>query len=576
MFLKINKAKGKEYLKIVESYRDDTDGKIKHRVIYNLGNLDKLLKFPHLCERLIDKLSSNGNFVKIDDINKDGNASDYNYGYIILKKIWNIYKLDCFFKKLLDKKEIKNSEEIIKTIFSLVVNRALFCECSKRGYFHKKDYFLYLNEDLKLHNLYRTLEFLEDIKEELEIHLFNLNRGIFSNNVKVSFFDVTTLYFESKKEDELREFGLSKDFKINEVQIVLSLLIDENGIPITFDIYEGSKAETTTLLDALDRLKSKFKISKITIVADRGISRWLNLNEIKMRGYDYIVAVSVKKDDDIKDKLDKDNFNQISFSEENGYYGYKEFIVEKEKTVKIYKGYNEYEESLDRGDKGFIYKKIPLRHKIVLTYSDKRRLKDESDRNRLIEKLQEKLKKNQAVRKSKYLKEKTTNQNNCKISYEIDLSKIEEDKKYDGFYGLASSDASLNALEIIKIHKTIYDIEDAFRDLKHSLNIRPIYHYKKERIKGHIIASFLGYMFLKHIEVRLNNCKKYSEKGITIEQIKEGILSMKLTETTIKEDKYLIKHKHTPIASDIVDMLKIKLPGNIMIEGEMKKYIGNV
>ncbi len=575
MYLKINTSNGKKYLKIVESYRDKSDGKIKHRVIYNLGNLDKLLKFPHLCERLIDLLSD-GKFVKIDDINKDGNANEFNYGYIVLRKIWNTYKLDYFFKKLMSKKKIKNQEETIKTIFSLVVNRALFCECSKRGYFNKKDYFLYLNEDLKMHNLYRTLEFLEDIKEDLEKHLFNLNRGIFNNNVKVSFFDVTTLYFESKKEDEFREFGLSKDFKINEVQIVLSLLIDEMGIPITFDIYEGSKAETTTLLDALDRLKRKFKISKITIVADRGISRWLNLNEIKGRGYDYIVAVSVKKEDEIKDKLNKADFNQISFSEENGYYGYKEFIVEKEKPIKIYKGYKGYEESLDMEDRGFIYKKVPLCHKIVLTYSDKRRLKDESDRNRLIEKLHEKLKRNQAVKKSKYLKEKTTKENNCKISYEIDLSKIEEDKKYDGFYALASSDASLNALEIIKIHKTIYDIEEAFRDLKHSLNIRPIYHYKKERIKGHIIASFLGYMFLKHIEVRLSNSKKYSEKPITIEKIKEGILSMKVTETTIKEDKYLIKHKHTPIASEIVDMLKIKLPGNIMIEGEMKKYIGKV
>jgi len=464
---------------------------------------------------------------------------------------------------------------------------------------NKKDYFLFLNEEIKLHNLYLTLEMLEEIKEELELHLFNLNKSLFNLDLEVALYDVTTLYFESKKEDEdieikdkddnvievkkgLRKFGLSKDFKINEVQIVLSLLIDKNGIPITFEIYEGNKAETSTLLNTLDRLKKKFGLNKVTIVADRGISKWLNLYEIKNRGFEYIVALSFKKNKNLTDKiLDKRNYTQISFSSDNGYYGYNEFIITEEKRVKILKGYSLYDESLDKKNKGYIYKTIPLTHKIVATYSDIRAKKDKLDRDRVIEKLTKKITNNSPINKNKYLKiitqsNENSDNNSCNISYEIDFNLVQEEAKFDGYYALASSDTSLSALEVIKIHKNIYEIENSFRDLKNALSIRPIYHYKKTRIIGHIIVSFLAYMFLKHIEVSLKNSKKSDDdlkESITIENIKNSLLSMEVTKTLINNNHYYLKNKHSKLASKIVDYFKIKLPENIMDEKKMKIYL---
>lgn len=578
MYLKVTKAKNKEYLKIVESYWDKKDKKVKHRVIANLGRADQFLGHSALIEKLVEKLSG-GEYVKIDEINKDGEAGNFNYGYIILKHIWNRYKLNEFFTKILESDKIKrvicDSKNIIKSIFSLVINRALFSEYSKLGYFNKKDYFLFLNEEIKLHNLYLTLEILSDIKEELELHLLNLNKNLLNLDLEIALYDVTTLYFESKREDEIRKFGLSKDFKINEVQIVLSLLVDKNGIPITFDIFEGNKAETATILDTLDRLKRKFGLSKVTIVADRGISKWINLYEIKKRGYEYIVALSFKKDKKLTEKiLDKKDYKQISFSTKEGYYGYKEFVVTEEKRVKISDNYSLYEKDLDKNQKGFIYKNLALTHKIVSTYSDSRRRKDETDRNRELEKLAKKIDNSTPVKKSKYLK--IIKNDSCKIDYEIDLEATKNDAKFDGFYALASSDTSLSAMEIINTHKNIYEIENSFRDVKHSLSIRPIYHYKKERIIGHIIVSFLAYMFLKHIEFSLKNSKKTDDdlkEALTVENIKESILSMQVTKTLIKDKYYYLKNRHTKLASRIVDLFKIKLPKNIMDEDSMKSYI---
>jgi len=585
--LKVVKAKGYEYLKFVESYRVGKE--VRQRVIANLGRVDILLQNNALIEKLFEKLN-NGNYFKLDDLNKDGEANVYNYGYIIIKKIWNSYRLDKFFKSILEKKEINKSYDFIKTVFSLVINRALKSELSKLGYFNEKDYFIGLNEDLKLHNIYDSLEVLEEIKEELEDYLLKESVNLFNRDVSVAFFDVTTLYFESKKEDGdieiedednnvteiqkgLRKFGLSKDFKMNETQIVLSLLIDKEGIPITFEIYEGNKAETTTLTDTLDRLKKRFNLEKITIVADRGISRWLNLKEIKEKGYEYIVAIRYKNQKELEEKiLDKNNYKLITFDDKNGYYGYKEFITTQTKKVKI-KNDNENKAS---------FKDITLTHKIISTYSDKRALKDEKDRNRSIEKSKKRLENSTAVKKSKYIKvlNNDNNKNNCSLKYEIDLQKIEEDKKYDGFYTIASSDTSIDALKAIQIHKNIYEVENSFRDIKSSLNIRPIYHFKKERIKGHIIVSFFAYFLLKNIECRLKNSKKFqnylkeNNETISIDKIVKAVNSVNTVKVNINnKENVFIKLKHNTLASKIIDLFKIKLPKNTETQKDFFNFL---
>jgi len=602
LYLKVVKSKGYEYLKFVESYREGK--RVRQRVIANLGRLDILLENEALIEKLFDKLNK-GNYFKIDDLNKDGEANIYNYGYIIIKKVWEDYKLNEFFEKVLKNKKIE-SKEIIKVIFSLVINRALKSELSKLGYFKDKEYFIGLNEDVKLHKLYSTLEILEEIKEELEDYLLKKSINLFNRDLQVAYFDVTTIYFESKKEDKdinikkelfkslkfttnppsnykieyirinnlqtlitkelqtikgLRKFGLSKDFKMNEVQIVLSLLIDKDGIPLTFEIYEGNKAETTTLLNTLDRLKNRFKLEKITVIADRGISRWLNLSEIKKRGYEYIVAIRFKNKEELeKNILNKEDYKLIKFSAKDGFYGYKDFIITQTKKVKID---NKYQD-------------ITLTHKIISTYSDKRASKDKKDRDRAIDKLQKKLQNSNAIKKSKYL---IKDNDSCNISYKIDFSKVEEDKKYDGFYALACSDTSIEPLESIQIHKGIYEIENSFRDLKSALNIRPIYHYKKERIKGHIIVSFLAYFFLKNIEFRLNNSKKvknYLEKNdetISIKKIVNAINSINTVKVNIKNNPFFIKLKHNTLASKIIDIFKIKTPKNTQTKKDFFNYL---
>lgn len=595
MFLKVSKSKNKTYLKIVESYRD-SEGKVRHRVIHNLGNIDYYLN-DSVLKKLLEILYENSKrVIYLDDINKDGNSNIYEYGFIIIKDIWNRYKLNDFFINVLDKYNKRvNRDDFLKRVFSLVINRALYSQCSKLKYISSNAIYEDINSDLKLEQLYKTLDILAEIKEDLEEYLFKIRRNLFNNEIKVAFYDVTTLYYESKKEDTLRKFGLSKDFKINEVQIVLGLLIDNLGFPIGFDIYAGNKSELTTILDSLEKLKNRFNIKKITIVADRGLSKSLNLAEIKKRGFEYIVGVNFKNSKSIQEQMfNLNDYTQISFCEDKGYYGYKEFIIKQDiNSVNVYEGYELFKELEDKKEKDnnkiyidnnsnkrYFKTNISLTHKIISTYSDSRAKKDEYDRNRAIKKLQEKINNNRAIKKSKYLKAINSNSNSsnsCKVTYEIDLEKINEDKKFDGFYAIASSDLSLSALEAIKIHKQLYSIEDAFRDLKHTLKLRPIYHWNPKRVLGHITISFLSFALLKDLEYRVNNSKdiqEYLDKNqetISLDKIVSSIKSLTITKVNIKNNSYYIKQKLPTLSSKILNLLKIKSLPNIFTKEQFNK-----
>jgi len=399
------------------------------------------------------------------------------------------------------------------------------------------------------------LDFLSEIKEDLEEHLLKKSIDLFNRDITVGLYDVTTLYFESQKSDNLREFGLSKDFKMNDVQIVLGLLTDKDGIPISFDIYKGNTSESHTILDSLDRIKNRFGINKITIVADRGISNFLNLYEIRKRGYDYIVALRFKNSKELEEKIltSLDEYRTISFTKENGFYGYKEFIITQTKRKKV-----------DNQ-----YKDITLTHKIIATYSDKRARKDKSDRDRKIEKLL----KNPTVKKSKFIK------SDCN-TYSIDFEKVKEDEAYDGFYAIAASDLEIDPKEAINIHKNLYEIENSFRENKHTLNIRPIRHFKEERIIGHVIASFLGYFILKQIQVRLKSSKKVqdylnkSNETLSLDKILDALLHLRVVKVDIKSKDYFIKLSYPTLSSKILDLFKIKVPKKITSKEEFyREYL---
>ena len=231
MFIKTTKAKDYEYIKLVESYRDEKNV-TRHNVLFNFGRAD-LIKNNKSFINMVKKLC------EIAEVGITGTseldcseAEMLRYGYLPYLKLWNELGISNCLKRLVG--DTKCTYEIEETAFLMAVQHLLQPKSKLATYEHQNKYIGL--KQAELHHMYRSLDRLGEWKEQIENDLFLENYTRVGNKVDVVFYDVTTFAFESVIADELRSFGFSKDCKFNEVQVVMGLLIDTNGFPIGYEL----------------------------------------------------------------------------------------------------------------------------------------------------------------------------------------------------------------------------------------------------------------------------------------------------------------------------------------------------
>ena len=579
MFVRVVTSKGHKYLNIIENYREGK--KVKQKVVANLGRVDKLdiNSIENLAKKLLEVVDSDktvaGSVVpKIEELDR------YNYGFVVYKKLWNRYKLDELLDNLVKDSNIEYDFKSI--IFSMVIDRLLKPK-SKLALFNNRYDYLAINDKLKINHIYRSLDILADKKIEIEEALFNRNKSLFNLSTDIVFYDVTTFYYESKNENELKKFGYSKDGKFGDVQIVMGLLIDGNGLPIGYELFSGNTFDSKTMVKVLDNLKRKFNIDKVVIVADRGLNSKINLKIIKDAGYDYLMAVSIKSlNQKMKELiLDKESYTDILSIEdsEDGLYAYKTLLYD---NIVKYK-----EEIIDSDTKETITvkKQITLKEKFICTYSQKRAKKDRYDRYRALDKANSLILNNQkssinSTRSFKKFIKKETDSDNCKdFTMAMDWTKIKEQQRYDGFYAITTSNLDLDPIEILQNYHNLYKIEDSFRVLKSTFNTRPIYHHKEERIEAHFIICFIAFMLERDLEIRLKKSKLFKEYTITPNRIKEALNALEVSKIKVDNKILYMKSNHSnqqdklKFAKDIMRFLHIKQLKNISTEEELLNMI---
>jgi transposase len=384
-----------------------------------------------------------------------------------------------------------------------------------------------------LNHLYRSLDILSEHKEEIEDYLFNREKSLFNVNVDVVFYDVTTFRFESVKKDTLRDFGFSKENRVNEVQVVLGLLIDRTGRPIGYELFPGNTFEGKTLEASLDKLSERFGIRRVIIVADRGLNSKLNLKRIKEKGYDYIVSSRIKS---MKKEIQEAILNEEGYITVGKGTTEKEIIASKGKALLFNKDTDITDTPLDTDS--FKYKLIEyvntardennkpvnLKEKLLVTYSRERAEKDREDRTRLIEKAEKLLKNIVTINGSlkrggkKYLKE--TN----RMKLELDTDAISKDEMFDGYYAIEVSRTDMDVEDILSAYHTLWKIEESFRIMKSTLEVRPVFHWTEKRIKGHFVVCFLSFLLERTLELML----KENNINASPERIKEALNSLNI------------------------------------------------
>ncbi len=562
MFLKTTISRGHKYLQIVGSYKQD--GISKHKVVSNLGRADILINsglenIVASLHKLVKKGKSN-----LRDITTLKEKARLNYGYIVFKKLWNKYSLTGLLGSIVKNK--KTEYNFPELIFSLVINRLLSPSSKRHHYLHRQRY-IQTDKESELHQIYRALDILASSKEKIEEEIFNKNINLFNMQIDVVFYDVTTFHFESQRADELRDFGFSKANKINEVQVVMGLLIDNEGRPIGYELFPGNTFEGKTILRVLKKLKDKFKINQVIIVADKGLNSKMNFKDIKSNGFDYIVSSRIKNMSVAMQETILSNQGYIDIGK-NKTQGTKE---EENKEVFRYKVID-YENKVTYKDEDTgKTKKIILKEKLVCTYSSKRAAKDYRDRQRAIEKAKEllagkdygKLNNKKGYKKYINIKEKQIPE------YSLDEDKIKKDSRFDGYYAIAYSRLDLSPEEVIEQYHNLYRIEESFRILKSTMETRPIYLRTKAHIEGHFVICFFAFLLERELELRLRKRKvEYSS-----ERIKEALNSLEFTEIEIEKEKYYMKGKHINLASKILSVLKIKQPNKLLTNEQVIEYL---
>ena len=553
LFLKTAKYKnGKTYLSIVDGYR--VDGKVKQKVYKKIGYLEDLEKqfddpISHFKKEVeILKKQFISKITTTFDINQDNTFEDdtFNIGYAYLKTIFK--KLDI--NSVLKNKQYSSNIEysLSKACELLTYSRILDPGSIKYTYEHKNQFFEPF--DLSLDDLYRCLNPLLDCKEDIFKTIWENTKEEYHRDASTSYYDCTNYYFEIEYDDEdiknedgeiikkgLRKRGPEKNHRPDPI-VEMGLLLDKQGFPISYNLFSGNTSEKETLIPEIHNIKRRHNIDKVIVVADRGLN--CSDNMIKMAGIDldkenrdgYVYGQSVRGADqefknwilsgDYKiDKIIDDEGNEIIFKHKSRIYPKKMYITRDDKGLT--KSGNKKKQSITVDQKQMVY------------YSQKYADKQKRDRQMVIEKAKDLIKNPGAYTRAtsygaagyinniKFDKETGVVSNGSELS--LNIEKITEDEKLDGYYSIVTSEENLSDLELRNIYKGLSKIEETFKITKSEFNARPINVRLEDHIEAHFLICFIALVIIRILQDKINN--KY-----TIKNLLENMKKFKCTHET--------------------------------------------
>ncbi len=510
-----------KYIEVRQDVYDPSTGKTNHVVVERVGRLSKLLKDDPM---FLDKLKANiadkrkteqssktiqavytpKDIKEVEDQNKS-----YAFGHMIVQKIWKMMKLDSFLEKNIT---AKNKSELIQGVYTLLASR-LGSPTSIRSTAKKQKEMAGVSE-ITMDVLYSVLDVFADNREELLKHLSKFFQKNTSRRMDTVSYDVTNYYFESQKPGEFRLFGYSKEHKNNEVIVVMGLLIDSNGIPVTMRMFPGNTMDQNTLQDSVDELEKLYGFDSITVIADRGMNSGENLVFLTNKNHHFLISYTLKKaTNEIKEQCLKGDWNYIEENKETGEITFASKILDTKVKAKI--PYTEEElavlkeERKKEKKKGRLpkYKTVEVEAKLHVTYDSKRAKKDAEDRERQIEKILKRVSKSGVGSVTKHGANKYLNIEVKEGETTLNQNKIDEDSKWDGYYAIITDKKELTSKEVGELYHGQWKIEECFRILKTDLEARPVYVSKDEHIHGHFVMCYVALCMIRYLQYYLRfNC----------------------------------------------------------------------
>jgi transposase len=540
MFIRSKKSGKRTYLQIVEN--EWIKGKVVQRVRATLGRLEVLRESGQLDSLLKSGLRFSQRLLVLDaqDRGEVTSTSTMKIGpVLLLEKLWNELGIGQVISELLRGRRFDFSVE--RVIFVSVLQR-LFCSGSDRwGEQWMRHYAIDGIEEIKLHHFYRAMGWLggisfsapdhwthtpRRIKDDIEEQLFSLRRDLFSD-LSMVFFDTTSLYFEGEGGVHIGQFGHSKDHRPDLKQVVVGVILDNEGNPICSEIVPGNTTDVTTLIPVAQRLKSRFGIEKICVVADRGMISENTIKELEALRWEYILGVRMRRSTEVKDDvlLRGGRFTEV-FPERSKV---KDRSPLKVKEVNVGK------------------------HRYVVCHNEEQARKDQYDREAIVDALREQLKRGE---KSLVGNKGYRRYIRCEGErFHIDEDKIQEEELFDGKWVLRTN-TELTASEVALKYKQLWTVEEIFRTMKSILETRPIFHHCDETIAGHVFCSFLALVIRKKLHDQL------AVRGWNLEwaDIINDVDSISEVAVTHDSRNFIIRTEAAGVAGKVFQAAGIALP----------------
>ena len=542
MFVRTQTNGSRTYLLIVDNVR--VEGKVKQRVLHRLGRLDELLASGQL-DSLVQSLGRFSGKLTVLGAHAQGDSIVTRSARIgpslLFQRLWQSRSMDAVLAALLQGRRFEFSIE--RAIFLTVLHRIFAPGSDRAAEKWKNDYAIEGAGDLDLHHLYRAMAWLGEPlakdrqdgatpfaprtnKDLVEEELFARRRDLFSD-LDLVFFDTTSIYFEGQGGESIGQRGHSKDHRPDLKQMVVGMVLDHHGNPICSELWPGNTADVKSLVPIVDRLKTRFGIGSVCIVANRGMISAATLVEVEKREWKYILGVRMRSSTEAKAVVARagryaEVHPQSEAPDDPSPLKVKEVWVEDAR-------------------------------RYVVCVNEDQAAKDRHDRDAVVASLREALGKgdkslvgNKGYRK--YLRAGGQ-------QFAVDEDKIQEEARYDGKWVLTTN-TDLPAREVALKYKQLWMVEDVFRSMKSLLDTRPVFHKCDETIRGHVFCSFLALLLRKELEDRL------ARKGCKLEwaDVIRDVDNLIEMEVAIGGKEFAFRGQTTGVAGKVFQACGVALP----------------
>ena len=459
------------------------------------------------------------------------NSTSLNIGYLYLKDIYAKLNLSDFFKSVSSDRKITYD---CNKICQFLTYARILDPASKYGTYDKLDTY-YEKPQVEYQHMIRFLDILDRNSDKYLKHLFDNSENIVKRDTSVMYYDCTNYFFETEKPDEeivdevtgeiilgLRQFGISKENKTSPI-VEMGLIMDSRGIPISMCIHPGNTNEQLTAVPLEKEVIRMTGNKKFIYCADAGLGSY-NIRKFNdMGGRAYIVTQSVKKlGQEIKDIVFNDsNYRLLSNDDAITLKEMRTFDKKDANNLSLYNDFaykvipantamdtGLYEEKVYKnGRTKKVKAKGTLHQYIIVTFSRKMMEYQRTIRERQLERAKKllRLKDPEKIKKGpndirRFLK----NTSSDTANYVLDMDKIHEEEKYDGFYAVATN-LDDSAKDILAVAQNRYKIEDCFRIMKTNFDARPVFLRKPERIRAHFLICYTALLIYRLMECKLDD-----------------------------------------------------------------------